>query len=120
MLLWNYYNQHELKAGQVSGPKDLPAVTHLAQVLCPALVSRHTRPPLFPNGLTLQVYKLQTLFVSKEEGQYVKKSGYQGNSAGEPPDARAPIKKTVLLFVPATGSFLQALDTHFLPSVLSP
>lgn len=83
-------------------------------------MSRHTRPPLFPNGLTLQVYKLQTLFVSKEEGQYVKKSGYQGNSAGEPPDARAPIKKTVLLFVPATGSFLQALDTHFLPSVLSP
>lgn len=81
---------------------------------------RHTRPPLFPNGLTLQVYKLQTPFVSKEKGQYVRKSGYQGNSAGEPPDPRAPIKKTVLLFVPAAGSFLQALDTHFLPSVLSP
>lgn len=82
-------------------------------------MSRHTRPPLFPNGLTLQVYKLQTLFVSKEKGQYVKKSGYQDNSDGEPPDPRAPIEKTVL-FVPAAGSFLQALDTHFLPSVLSP
>ena len=39
MLLWNYYNQHELKAGQVSGPRTFLQspiwLRFFVQPLCP-------------------------------------------------------------------------------------